>query len=701
MRFLPTLTVLLFAALLAAPGASGVAINASVHSFLATYVSNSLISQSTFTSVSYGNSSYLLMQVSPGQGRAMLINVTHGNYLFVLDKAAIATILTPYLESAYFPSNSTLAVINGTFGLFASSAHGSLSKCLTVTGINRLNMTVGGISENNLIRACYTVPICRSEFLDTGADTGPLMKGLLNFSSQYLVYNQSVAAVQGALGNLSAADYASSISQATGAIGNITRVLGTITLNQLFPPPSSITPAQYQNCAAYGSDLAVAPWYCGAVGLCAPITFNTTPLADASSQLASLRSLPVYGSAIASYATQVNLTEQQYVVPTLVRINTVLYDSMLNSTLPRYNTTAADAEFLLGRLDNASLNVSLAALKSTYGRITAAGINQNITAASMALNGAINATASAYARADAVYAPVLSSALNNTASITEAQLNFLHVPAGLALLASSQAQIDSELSGRINATQLAYVSAQTANITRKAAGLSPPLSIAAFVKAIDSPFIGAVTPAGAPVASKMASAPLYAAILSLIIGIMLVLAFYFATYYRLKRKHHIKHTRRTARAWTLLFVLLAALVAVYAYSTYAVAASGNAFLPASAFFSALSSSSRAAIVINSSAATPVNASVLLCAASLEGTLKNFNKAASTILIDSNYSCITGSDPSCYSKLMASGAPIIQLDQGQSAISYRGIYGTVLHASGAPTYGSSCQLDALVEAALSK
>ncbi len=699
MRFLPTLTMLIFAAALAVPGASTVSINASVHSFLGTYMPGSLINQSTFTSISYANSTYLLMQLS--QGHDILINVTNGHYQFVLSKGSIASILAPYLESAYFPSATMLSAINSSFDTFANGAQSTLQRCLIVTGIDRLNITPAGISENNLIGACYTVPICRSEFLATGANTGPLMQGLLNFSSQYLEYYNGVNAFHSALSGLSTANYGSSISQATGAVNNITSLTATITLNQLFPPPTTITSAQYQGCAVYGSNLAAAPWYCGAIGLCAPITFNTTPLSSTDSQLAAMRSLPVYGSAIAAYAAQVNATEQQYVVPTLIKINTGIYASLLNSTLPKYNATVANATFLLGRFDNASLNSSLAALESAYAKITSAGINQNMTAASQKLNGAINATMAAYSHANAAYEPVLNSAITATASIMIAQLNYRNVPASLARLAVSAEQVDTLLSGRLNSSELAAASAQATNVSSKASGISTPLSLASFVKSVDGPFIGALTPAVAPPASQLASAPLYAALLSLIIGVALLMVFYFATYHRLKHKHHIRHSHRVSRAWMALFTLLALLVVVYAYATYASASSGNSFLPAGAFFGSLRQASTVIIAINSSASTPVSASVFQCAASMQSTLESFGKVSSTVLI-TNGTCTTGSNPSCYAAFLKNNTPIIQIDPGTNpSIAYRGMYGTVLHAQGTPTYGASCQLAMLVKASLAR
>lgn len=699
MRLLPTLFVIIFAAVAAAPGAYGASVNASVHSFLATYMGSSLIDQSNFTPISYGGSSYLLMQM--GANRNILINVTNGHYSFVLDRANIAAILTPYLQEAYFPSRATLSGINLTFDAFVADSQSTLSRCIIVTGINRLNITSAGLSQNNLIFGCDTVPICRSEFISTGANTGPLMEGLENFSKQYLQYNSSISAFHSAIAGINATNYGSSISAMKGAVSNITSLTSTISLNQLFPPPSSITPAQYQGCAAYGSDLAAAPWYCGAVGLCAPITFNTTPLQSTSSQLAALSSLPVYTSTIDSYAAQVNETEQLYVVPTLIKINTGLYDALMNSTLPKYNSTVGNATFLLGRFDNASLNASLAALESTYARITSAGVNQNMTEASQQLNSAINSTLKAYSNAYAVYGPVLESALTATASITVVQLDYKNVPAPLARLAASAAQVDYMLSGRLNSSQLAAVSMQAANVSKKASGLSGPLSLAAFVKGTDGPFIGMLTPLSASASSQLGSAPLYAALLSLIIGIVLLLAFYFATYHRFKRRHRIKHSHRVVRAWTVLFALLAVLVAIYAYSTYAVASSGNSFLPAGSFFNALASSSTVMVAINSSASSPVNASALQCAASVQGVLKSFGKAVRTVTVSDGV-CTTGSDPSCYSGFLRNNTPIIQIDPGASSyISYRGMYGTVLYAAGAPTYGSSCQLSTIIKGVLSK
>ncbi len=677
--------------------ASSVSINASVHSFLSAYVSNSIISQSNFTSISHNNSSYLLMQVSPG--KEMLINVTNGHYLFVLSNKQISAVLAPYLISKYYPSDAALSGLNSTFDSYVTQAAPALSRCVNVTGLNRLTLTPSSITLNNMTLACSYVPLCRSTYNQAGGPTGPVAAGMMNFSAHYINYTSAINTFHKSLSTLNASDYGTELASASSAISSLISLSNTMLLNQLFPPPSSLSASDYAGCAAYGSNLAAAPWYCGSVGLCAPITLNTAQLANASDQISALEALPVSSASIAAYAAQVNSTEQQYVVPALERMNSALYASLVAPLLPKYNATAKNVTFLLSRFESPALSASFATLKSIYQSTTSAGIDQNVTSASAALSHALNATIVAYASVSAEYMPVYSASLNDTAAIDLAMLNYRHVPTALTSLASVQSGIESTMSGTVNSTQLSALSSQVANVSRKAAAFSAPLSMASLVKGVDGPFINALTSQGATTAAKLGSAPLYAALLSVIIGAVLVILFYFATYHRLRHRHRIRHSKRVRKAWSVLFIVLAAIVLVYAYSTYAIASSGNSFLPASSFFSALRASHSAVIVMNTSQGG-VNEAVVLCASSLYKTLNATGKTLIAVPI-SNGTCI-GGQSNCYAVLLANNTPMIQLDpQSTSSIVYRGMYGTVLHASGIATYGSSCELNAIVQLALRK
>ena len=678
--------------------ASSVSVNASMQSFLSAYVSSAVIAQSNFTAISYGNGSYLLMQISPNN--EMLINVTHGRYQFVLQNNQIAAILTPYLENKYYPSSAALAQLNGTFNSYVNQTSSQLSKCVDVSGLNRITISKATINANNMTLACSYVPLCKSTFSGTGGPTGPLVAGMLNFSAHYLNYTSAISAFHSALSSLNASDYGTEMSSASSAISSLISLSSTITLNQLFPPTSSISSAEYDACANYGSDLAAAPWYCGSIGLCPPTTINTAALNNASTQVSALEALPVGSASVNAYAAQINSTEQQYVVPVLKKINSGLYASLITPLLSKYNATIPNVTFLLSHFESPGLSAAFSALKNEYNSVTSAGLDQNVTDAAIALGSALNATIKAYGNASVQYMPTYSASLNDTAAIMLAELNYRYVPSSLLRLASMQSSIESSLSGAVNGTQLVSLSSQISNVTSKVATFSAPMSTAVFVKGIDGSFIGALTSQSTSTAAKLASAPLLAAILSAIIGIILVFLFYLATYHRLRHRHRIRHSRRVRKAWLVLFVVLAVLVLIYSYSTYAIASSGNSFLPASSFFSALNAHHSVAVVLNESPGNAVNESVILCASSLYKSLNAAGKSVIAVPI-LNGTCQEGS-PSCYPSLLANNTPIIQLNpQPASSIIYKGMYGTVLYASGNATYGSSCRLNSAVQLALRK
>jgi hypothetical protein len=207
-----------------------------------------------------------------------------------------------------------------------------------------------------------------------------------------------------------------------------------------------------------------------------------------------------------------------------------------------------------------------------------------------------------------------------------------------------------------------------------------------------------------PISSKIGAGALYAALLSFIIGVALLLLFYFGTYHRLRRHKRIRHTKRVRKAWHLLFILLFILMLLYAYMTYTYANLAAEFMPASGFFARAVSSNAIVVAINTNSANVLNSSVSNCAAALSKSLIAFNKSVQSIRL-SNYSCVSSSTSNtvsqdCYNSVLNSDTPVIQINaNADSYIVYNGLYGTVLQASGSPTYGSSCVLNSLVRYAL--
>jgi hypothetical protein len=111
----------------------------------------------------------------------------------------------------------------------------------------------------------------------------------------------------------------------------------------------------------------------------------------------------------------------------------------------------------------------------------------------------------------------------------------------------------------------------------------------------------------------------------------------------------------------------------------------------------LKASGNAYIALNGSAGS--NASIISCANTMQGYLADAGKSVQIIRL-TNYSCVSGSNISvlglnCYNNILNSGKPVILISQSrQNQIVYKGLYGTVLYASGNVTAGSSCLLSTL-------
>jgi len=108
---------------------------------------------------------------------------------------------------------------------------------------------------------------------------------------------------------------------------------------------------------------------------------------------------------------------------------------------------------------------------------------------------------------------------------------------------------------------------------------------------------------------------------------------------------------------------------------------------------------------NTLALSGISSSSLGCAGALQQTLKNAGKRTGIIAVQ-NYTCtvsnITAGDSgySCYNNILGSSTPLIQINQGNSSyVTYKGMYGTVLYASGSSVNGNTCYLNTMLQHAL--
>jgi len=389
-----------------------------------------------------------------------------------------------------------------------------------------------------------------------------------------------------------------------------------------------------------------------------------------------------------------------FMMPIIVKQNTTQLNTFLNSSYPLYNSIVANATFLTSRLSNSTLQNVLSSFTGLFSGILSNGIYQNISVSSSTFNSALSNLTSIYKSIGSSYYPALNLSKINTALSLLKQFDYKSAPPKLSNLSSQGSSINAKLNTAITANSIAPIMAelQTLNSQINSFGGSPGLG--SLTKSVDYGFVGAmVTGSSASIPAKIASAPMYAALLSFIIALVLIGIFYLATYYRLNRKRRIRKSKMVRRMWMIIFGVLLLIAILYAYITYVAAAGANGFLPASLFMSRLSHSTTAVIALNGSAQS--SASAIACANSTKASmLANGVKNVSVISV-SAYSCsvtlggVTYNGTSCYNRILATATPMVQIEPGSgSYITYKGMYGVVLYASGNYTNGKSCALSTL-------
>ena len=665
---------------------ASVSISGSLSSYLSQYVPNSTISSASFYSQDVGNSSYVVMKSGSNY---LVINATGGRFSIMVNISQVSAVLKPYLLSAYYPSQDYFNNISAEMHSYANQSYSSLKDCLIETGLNAYTCTAG-----NFCLSCQTVPNCKRVLTATGGPTDVFGMAIMNFSKNYDSLNSSYNAFFSTVSGTNESNIGSRIGALSSLYSNISTLSTEMPNNPLFPLPQGFNKALLSSCYTYVQ--SQAPWYCFAVDYCGYPSFNSTDSASISAQLNTLEALPLSDSKVSSAASASVAYADSFVQPVVTHELEAEFGAFLNSTYPKYNSTLSSALFLNSMYSNATLSSYISQIQATFSLILNKTINQNITAAGSNMTSLLNRLDSLDSKIDAVYMPVYNGSINNTALIAKQELNYLHVPYSLAELAASQATINAELNSRVNSSSLALISSSISKIKSSASGYNPIFSASSFVKSFDGPLVSSIVAGSSgSISSKLSSLPFYSALISFIIGLVVIFAIYSLTYSRFKKRHKIRITHRTRRAWRSLFIVLIILLLVYVYATYAYAASANSFLPINQFLGSIRSSH--SVIVAANLSHSINSSTLQCAVSLNNTLSSMGKKVDIVGIVNNSCTISNSSSAqCYDRLLASQEPIIYLNS--LGTYYRGMYGNVFHVSGALENGSSCYVDKIISLA---
>ncbi len=686
--FLPVLFLL---SMIALAQASPVQLNASMRGFLQQYMPNATINTSTYYNFQYANSSYLVMENS--NSNYVVVNSTAG-YSILTNNTQLYPILKGFMLGSYTLNTTLLDALSGNMIVFAGQAKKGFVQCLSNTGLNGTNLAT------NSFYGCYSNPLCY-QYISNATMAPSLEHGIVNFSKAYNTYNSSYNDFNGIVPNVNSGNAYVYVNRISADINNIVSLPTTLAHNQLFYVPGTFDTNLFKNCPIFPTPeiLQSSPWYCQMLHYCSSINFNYSIINSSKAQLSKIVASTPSNQTISAKASTAALLGSSYVTPVLTARNTKAFKELLNQTQPLFNSVMANALALSKHVSNASLALYVSRLNATYSEIVSKGIYQNLTAANATVYMLLNNVTGLYGVINNRYLAAYNLSVNTSAILLQKQLESPEDPT-LAALTSRYESLQAEFSKPLNYSGLALIEANLTSIKSAAMGISSPLSLAAFVKATDSWFVNPLVSMGSmPLQSRIAVAPLYAALLSLVIGLVLLFIVYLVTYARFNRNKHIHKSKDVKKAWVKLFAILSVAVLIYAYVTYLYAASANQSLPLDGFLSSLKSGSQATIVLNQSLASDAN--IMQCVTAVKSGLLGMGKQVQ-LVSESNYVCnITSStaiiNPDCINQLYASGSPTIFITGGSNNyLGYKGMYGTVLYASGMPASGSSCYVAQLLK-----
>jgi len=684
-----------------------------LNSYLSNYLPNSTISNATFynhTTVS--GSSYIVMRLAGGSSQYIVIENQSGSYTIITNVSVIQSVLAPVISTGFYPNATQLSYLNTTMHHYQDYSRPNLTQCVQQLGIVNPSTSTSYVCAANFSNAgiatcmqntCDTVPICGGHlkypgsYLQQFGVPSPFSDGIQNLSIIYNNLSTDYSSYYLLLSSINRTNTGQVINGLSSITGKISTIAQTINLNTVFPPPPGYT---YSACnPSLPPTKQPAKCISNYADVCASVPFNSTALSGIKGELSLLQSESPSPSEIANISANSSVLAQNYITIGLTQKNGAAFTSLLLNLRPKIEALTNSSNLLLSRYGNSTLGASIHVLQNQLSIVENAGVNQDINLANKTLTAMLANATSAYNKTNATYDQVYLLAQNNTAALLAAQLSYQQVPSNLAKLANQQQQINGQIDGQIGANSSATLLPELQNIKIESSLFVAPLTIGYMIKVLDSPFITAIlSPSTAPVPQKIASAPLYAALESLIIGILVLAVIFVITYFRVMRKGKMKG-KKSQRTWIVVFAVLVVLVIVFTYSTYAYSASAGSFLPFNYFVNSLKASPSAYIVLNGSAAS--NYSIGLCAATIQGYLAKAGKSVQIVKL-TNYSCVSGSNISvlglgCYNDILSSGKPAIFISQSSSSnITYKGLYGTVLYATGNVTSGKYCTLSTLLK-----
>jgi hypothetical protein len=685
---LSLIAIILFASLLASAHATST--NSSLTTYLSTYnISTATIATANITTAKLSGNSYDIVQFGSSTNYLVIQNIS-GSYSLVTNVSTITLLLTPLLSTGgSYPSSTELAQLNVSMQNARRYGYSNLTDCLTETGLSQNTCTLA-----NDCFACKTVPVCNKVLNSVGGPNSPFGLGIMNFSSNYTKLNDSYNSYFSLLAKINQSNAGTTLGELTILNNNITSISAQIDMNPIFPPPQN---ANYQECNA-GLSPNQQPFFCSAVGYCSSIPENVTALSNVQSELAGLTSNLPSSSGIASISENASVAAQTLMSNQLANKNGASYTQLISTITPKIDSIVNASDTLLLRYNNASLNASIQALQSEFTKIKSAGVNQSVNASSNTIQSLLSNSQKIYSNASASYNQIYNTAQTNSAALLADQLSYQQIPTQLAVSANKQQSINARLNAGVNSNDLSSIRSEQSDIAIESSLYVAPLTIGYMIKSLDGSFISSMlASSSATVPQKVISAPVYAAVESLIIGIIILAVLFVLVYINFIRKNKLKGNKRLQRTIMIAFAVVLLLVIIYIYSTYAYASNATNFLPFNYFLNTVKGSSSVYIALNGSAAT--NLSIGSCVSTLQGSLTKASKTVQIVKLE-NYSCVSGSNISvlgldCYNNLLSSGKPVIFISQSQSSsIVYRGLYGTVLYASGNVTAGPSCALSTL-------
>ncbi|MGC8649058.1 MAG: hypothetical protein ACP5UN_02465 [Candidatus Micrarchaeia archaeon] len=667
----------------------------SFYSFIRSYIPNSIIEYSPLINITLNKNNYTIMWIN-GSGTSFIVfNTTNNNYSFLLNKSTIKTVLASYLTNKYYPSNATLKNLTLLMEEYRNQAQPPLSDCLVETGIKNYQCSASLGLINCLQNTCQTVPNCggnpKYSVLAKFGSSSPFAYGILNFSIEYGELNSSYKKYFELANTINPSNFSQNIYAINNTLENISSLSSKIPDNPVFPTPTNINPASLNaQCSQYSFNNG--PWYCYAVGLCEYTSFNSTLLGNIELLVSQLMNSPAYSIKLASISNASASLAYSYYEPVEASRAKAQLSSMLNASNASYNNALTKLEFLNSHYSNAIISSALFNLTSTYNTILAKSINQNIIQANELLNAEVANALAIYSKYGTPYISLYNSAQNASALIAIQELNYQYVPSSIAELAILQAALNARLNTVLNASSISSLQSSESAIYSNAKSINAPFSFSEFVK--KATLINMLLPLiNAEIPTKIAIAPYLAFIAPLILGILIIIAIYYLTYYRLSKLNKIKKSTSVKKAWIILFSILFIIVLISAGICVFYAESANSFLPISSFLSNINSSKNVYIIANST----INSSYYSCISALKSTLLNMGK--NVIIVNATgYNCTLNSlkGSNCYNYLLNSGAPLIVISNGNSSIIHKGLYGSVLYASGSAAEGSSCILNNIVK-----